>query len=111
MRRSDRRVPSSARVSSQTREAQLMSGLIPLLWLSTVQASDTHAVARQNPPAICSRQRTDVSDPTCQSRERQRGLELLKTSKKDESGNQETKKRLNNSPLKIRGFLASRLIH
>src|SRR5438552_18551200 len=31
-------------------------------------------------------------------------------SEKDESGNQETKKRVNNSPLEIRGFLASRLI-
>src|SRR5437764_349425 len=72
-----------------------MSELIPPLCLSTVQASGTRVVARQNPPAICSRQRTDVSGPICQSRERQRGPEFQKTFGKDESGNQETKKRVN----------------
>src|SRR4029077_15399569 len=38
------------------------------------------------------------------------GWNSRRHSEKDESGNQETKKRVNNSPLKIHGFLASRLI-
>src|SRR4029077_8111335 len=38
------------------------------------------------------------------------GWNSRRHSEKDESGNQETKKRANNSPLKIHGFLASRLI-
>src|SRR5262245_536895 len=66
-----------------------MSELIPLLGLSTVRASDIHAVARQNPPAICSRQQTGVSGPICQSQEYQRGLEYLKTLRKRPTSNAE----------------------
>jgi hypothetical protein len=64
-----------------------MSVPIPQLCLSTVQASETHAVATQNPRAICSRQRTDVSDPICRSRRCRCEVEYLRTFRKRPTSN------------------------